>query len=115
MEEAKTVLNSLALGWQSEIQAFAPGGEDPKTSDKLPRLVHLLAVYTPTKVLHKNSISNAFNLQFLLRLLQEPTKNKTKNHTLDTSNVNSFQILFKYKQTLLGPEKQKLESLASTH
>jgi hypothetical protein len=63
MEEAKTVLNSLALGWQSEIQrAFAPGGEDPKslkTSDKLHKLVHLLTVSNPktknaTKVLHKN-------------------------------------------------------------
>ncbi len=44
---------------------------------------------------------------FFLGLLQKPTKNKTKkNHTLDTSNVNSFPILFKYNK----PWAQKCKS-----
>jgi hypothetical protein len=123
MEEAKTVLNSLALGWQSEIQrAFAPGGEDPKslkTSDnKLHKLVHLLTVYTPKKTIQQKSSTKTRSpimhliYNFFSGFCKSPPKIKTKNQTLDTSNVNSFQILFQVQQKTLGPEKQKLESLA---
>jgi hypothetical protein len=85
MEEAKTVLNSLALGWQSEIQrAFAPGGEDPKslkTSDnKLHKLVHLLTVYTPKKTIQQKSSTKTRSpmhliYNFFSGFCKKPTKN----------------------------------------